>query len=162
MDAKPGAAALPAAPRGGRPPCARSPADAAVTCLISSCRAGAAGPTRLSPRARAAITNEHRRCDPRGARAPVAQAVGSKATAKTTMTTIVPAGRIWRWALPRYIRTFPNPNQNIAAIQAARMPRRNHAAKSHQVIVGAANTCPKCSGIDLLPRPKVKNGHGLQ
>ena len=38
----------------------------------------------------------------------------------------------------RYIRTFPNPNQHIAAMQAAKMPRRNHAAKSHQVIVGDA------------------------
>ena len=61
----------------------------------------------------------------------------------------------------RYIRTCPNPNQNIAAIQAAKMPRINHAAKSHQVIVGAAKTCPKCSGIDLLPRPKVKSGVGF-
>jgi hypothetical protein len=61
----------------------------------------------------------------------------------------------------RYIRTLPNPNQNIAAIQVAKMPRRNHAAKSHQVIVGAANTCPKCSGIDLLPRPKVKSAMGF-
>ena len=61
----------------------------------------------------------------------------------------------------RYITTCPNPNQNIAAIQAAKMPRRNHAAQSHQVIVGAANTCPKCSGIDLLPRPKVKSAMGF-
>ena len=41
------------------------------------------------------------------------------------------------------------------------MPRRNQAAKSHQVIVGAVNTCPKCSGIDLLPRPKVKSAMGF-
>ena len=61
----------------------------------------------------------------------------------------------------RYIRTLPNPNQHIAAMQAAKMPRRNHAAKSHQVIVGDPFTRPKCSGIDLLPRPKVKSAMGF-
>jgi hypothetical protein len=28
-----------------------------------------------------------------------------------------------------YIRTFPNPNQNIAAIHATKIPRRNSAAR---------------------------------
>jgi hypothetical protein len=42
------------------------------------------------------------------------------------------------------------------------MPRRNHAAKSQQVIVGdRPHVPPKYSGIDLLPRRKVKSAMGF-